>query len=220
MYTHSSVYVEGMVPKPAADTRARIIDAAFALFFRSGFVRVGVDAVAERARITKRTLYYHFDSKDALLAAVLESHHEQALATIRGWSATLPADAPSMLRWLFREIGSWAERPKWSGAGFTRMVMELADQPGHPARAIARRHKARIEGWLASELEARGVATPADAARQVMLLTEGCMSLLLVHRDRHYVEVAAEAAVRLVAAGRPSRQRQYARNVSQAMAAP
>ncbi len=127
----------------------------------------------------------------------------------------------STLRWLFREIGNWAAKPKWSGAGFARMVVELADQPDHPACAIARRHMAAVEAWLASELEARSVAAPADAARQVLLLTEGCMSLLLVHRDRHYVEVAAEAAVRLLAtADRAPRQRQYARNVSQAIVAP
>jgi hypothetical protein len=33
--------------------------------------------------------------------------------------------------------------------GFTRLVIELADLPGHPARLIARRHKAMLETQLA-----------------------------------------------------------------------
>ena len=192
------------MPRPSGDTRARIVEAAYALFFRNGFSRVGVDAVAEKARVTKRTLYYHFDSKDALLAAALEFHSGLALATIERWSATLPADAPAMLRGLFRDIAAWATKPRWAGAGFTRMAMELADQPGHPARVIARRHKATVESWLAAELERRGVRNSATVARRVQLLTEGCMSLLLIHGDRGYVEVAAEAAVALL----PSPQRQ------------
>ena len=146
---------------------------------------------------------------------MLEAHYALALATIAGWSKTMSGDATSMLRRLFREIGSWAATPRWSGAGFTRMVMELADQPGHPARAIARRHKATIESWLAQELERRGVADARRVAAQLQLLTEGCMSLLLIHGDRRYVEIAAEAAARLV-----QPQKQYARKVSQAIVAP
>jgi hypothetical protein len=37
-------------------------------------------------------------------------------------------------------LSGWASStPRWSGSGFTRLVVELADLPGHPARAIARR---------------------------------------------------------------------------------
>ena len=50
-------------------TRRRILDAAYELFYRKGFSRVGVDEIAELAGITKRSLYYHFESKDELLVA-------------------------------------------------------------------------------------------------------------------------------------------------------
>ena len=43
--------------KPAVDARRRIIQAAYDLFYRSGFARVSVDLVAEKAGFTKRTLY-------------------------------------------------------------------------------------------------------------------------------------------------------------------
>ena len=78
--------------------------------------------------------------------------------------------------------------------------MELADLPGHPARAVASRHKIAVETWLASELAARKVASAAIRARQLVLLLEGCTSLMLVHGDRRYAEAAAEAAKRLVRA--------------------
>ena len=58
------------MPRHAERTRRRILDAAYELFYRKGFARVGVDEMAAFAGLTKRTLYYHFKSKDELLAAV------------------------------------------------------------------------------------------------------------------------------------------------------
>jgi AcrR family transcriptional regulator len=72
--------------KIRTDTRRRIIDAAYGLFYRAGFARAGVDDIAEAAGVTKRTLYYHFDSKDALVAAVLAIQNELALARISQWA--------------------------------------------------------------------------------------------------------------------------------------
>jgi AcrR family transcriptional regulator len=43
--------------------------------------------VAEKAAVTKRTLYYHFDSKDELIAAYLETRDQPNLAVYRRWFA-------------------------------------------------------------------------------------------------------------------------------------
>ena len=83
--------------------------------------------------------------------------------------------------------------------------MELADLPGHPARAIAKRHKAILEGYLANLLEQAGIASAKDRAREIWLLSEGAMVLVLIHGDRGYIRSAAEAARRLLA-GRHKRR--------------
>jgi len=70
--------------------------------------------------------------------------------------------------------------------------------PGHPARAIARKAKATVEIWLTERLGAARVALPAKRARELMLLVEGAMTLMLIHGDRSYADAAAEAARRLV----------------------
>jgi AcrR family transcriptional regulator len=180
-------------------TRKRILETAYDLFYQKGYGRVGIDDIAERANITKRTLYYHFESKDELLARVLEFHHGLALTRIQGWSARLSGDVNGLIDMLFAELAAWAGQPRWQGAGFTRLVMELADLPGHPARAIARRHKAAVEHWLATQLAERHVDDAEGAAKQVMLLLEGCLSLLLIHGDKLYADRAADAAKQLVA---------------------
>ena len=186
------------MPRSSTDTRERILQAAYELFYAKGFARVGVDAVAEKAGLTKRTLYYHFKSKDDLLAAVLEHRGELALERIGRWAAALKGDAEAFVAALFRELSRWASKPGWEGAGFTRVAMELADLPGHPARAIARRHKAAVEAWLARELAARKVRQSARAAREIALLLEGCVALMLIHGSADYAAAAAGAARRLV----------------------
>jgi len=186
------------MPRRAEPTRRRIIDAAYEVFYKGGFARAGVDSIAEAAGVTKRTLYYHFDSKDALIAAVLDAQHELVLSRIQRWAKRASGDPARMVRILFEEFAAWAKKPGWQGSGFTRAVMELADMPGHPARAAARRHKAAIEGWLAEQFAERGIQRSRKLARQVMLLIEGCHSLVLIHGDTSYADAASAAARTLV----------------------
>lgn len=182
----------------AERTRRSILDTAYELFYRKGFGRVSVDEIAALAKITKRTLYYHFKSKDDLLAAVLTQHHELALARIRKYEDRYSGNMDTILTVLFSELAKWSAKPGWTGAGFTRLAMELADMPGHPARTVARRHKAAVEIWYAELLSNAGISSPSERARELALLTEGATALILIHGDRSYADVAARAAKRLV----------------------
>ena len=180
------------MPRSRAVTREQIIKGAYALFYRQGFARVTMDEIAAHAGVTKRTLYAHFDSKDTLLGEALHHHHELALEWIEKWSGKLDRGDPSSIDQLFTEIALWSSRQRWSGAGFTRLVMELADLSGHPARKIAKLHKAAVERRLASAFGS------AEAGAEVMVVIEGTLALLLVHGDRRYAEIGAAAAKKLM----------------------
>ena len=186
------------MPRSSERTRQRILDAAYALFRRKGYTRVSMDEIAAATAVTKRTIYYHFESKDALLAAVLETQHHLALAAFRTFGDSLSGSAEAIIDTLFRDLAVWSDKPRWAGSGFTRLVIELADLPGHPARVIARRHKAMLEAHLAELFARAGVSSPRETAREVWLLSEGAISLILVHRDRSYAAAAAEAAKKLI----------------------
>jgi len=193
------------MPPARHQTRDRILSAAYGLFYAKGYARVGVDSIAAAAGVTKRTLYNHFDSKDALLTAVLERQHVQALARIQEWGAGAShAAAPAeFLHAVFAALAAWAAKPRWQGSGFTRLTMELADLPGHPARTAASAHKQAVEAWLAYEVSRRGARDPEELARQTMVLLEGCLSLILIHGDTEYAAAAARAACRLAGDAAP-----------------
>jgi AcrR family transcriptional regulator len=153
-----------------------------------------MDAIARAAGLTKRSLYYHFDSKDDLTAAVLDHQHRLAFEHIGDWDDGTAETCADFLSTMFKQLEDWAQSPRWLGSGFTRLTMELAELPGHPARQSAHRHKAALEDWLASKLEKFGVENAGYMARQVVLLIEGAMTLTLIHGDTAYITAAAEAA--------------------------
>jgi AcrR family transcriptional regulator len=192
-------------------TRQRIADAAYDSFWRLGFKRTSLDSIAARAGVTKRTLYAYFRSKDDLLAAVLSDYATKLLGNLQQIAGRMPANRDGMIDSFFAQIAWWAKNtPRWSGSGITRLAVELGDLPGHPARALARRSKKTTEGWIADRLRSVRVARSGERAREIMLLMEGAMVLMLIHGDPRYIDAAARAAKRIAARRGPSSARRSA----------
>jgi AcrR family transcriptional regulator len=72
-----------------ADTRQRILDVALELFAEQGYEKTSLREIAERLDVTKAALYYHFASKEALLAGIVDSLVEPADELV-AWSQTQP----------------------------------------------------------------------------------------------------------------------------------
>ena len=180
-------------------TRERILDAAGKLFHSEGIRAISVDAVAAKAGVTKRTVYYHFRSKDDLIAAHLERRDQPNLSVFQRWFAEAEGDVADRVESLFRNLARSAQHPRWKGCGFLRTSVELVNLPGHPALTIGRAHKKRVEDWLCATMLDAGAAEAArPLARQIILLLDGAFSVVLLHRDPTYMEAAGEAASRLV----------------------
>jgi AcrR family transcriptional regulator len=191
--------------RSAAATRAKILTAAYRLIRRRGFARTKMNDIAAGAALTKRTLYQHFDSKDALLAAMLEMQHALSMAAFVGMIDRTEPDSGQLVETLFADLAAWSTAKEWEGSGFTRLAVELADLPGHPARRMARRHKAALERHLSERLDGAGVSEAARVAREILLLLEGTMVMILIHGDRSYAGAAASAARRLLQSHEHSR---------------
>jgi AcrR family transcriptional regulator len=160
---------------------------------------VGVDAVASKAGVTKRTLYYHFASKDDLVAAYLEGRHQPNLKQLALWYEAGIGGPGAKITSLFQQLAQSVRHPRWRGCAFQRTLAELAAMPGHPARKVGARHKRAFEDWLTAEFEAEALVEPQALARQVSILLDGAFAAALAHRDADYVEAAGDAAEALVA---------------------
>jgi len=60
-------------PKVVEDRREQIIDAAMRVFAQKGYSKATNKDIAREAGITTGLIYYYFDSKEALLKAILEA---------------------------------------------------------------------------------------------------------------------------------------------------
>jgi AcrR family transcriptional regulator len=180
------------------DTRTRIIDAASKLFYAEGIGRVSVDAVAEKAGLTKRTLYYHFKSKDDLVAAYLDARDQPNMQRMASWFEAAEGGPSEKVEAIFTHLAQAGRHPEWKGCGFLRTSAELAALPGHPAMKVGAMHKARFENWLAGRFESFDLNEAAVVAREVVLLMDGAFATALVHRDACYIEAAGRAAAALV----------------------
>ncbi|WP_136619964.1 MULTISPECIES: TetR/AcrR family transcriptional regulator [Mesorhizobium] len=194
------------MPEASSPTRKRIVDAATKLFYAEGIGRVSVDAIAEKAGLTKRTLYYHFKSKDDLIAAYLDARDQPNLKQMAGWFDAAEGGADRKVEAIFTNLARVARHPKWKGCGFLRTAAELASMPGHPAVKAGSRHKTNFEKWLAAELSARGVTAPHMLAREIVLLMDGAFSSMLIHHNPDYIGAAGHAAATLVRARTSSHQ--------------
>lgn len=180
---------------PRPPMKERILQAADDLFYAHGIQAVGVDAVAAGAGISKRTLYNHFGSKDALVAAYLERRTGQAIA------AEPEAPPLEQILGLFDGLARWFASKRFRGCAFVNAVSELGGEPHHPAVEVAASHKARRLAQVEGHLRALGVRDAAALAQQIQVLYEGAVAVSLVRGgDPNVAGTARDAACVLLAA--------------------
>jgi len=75
-----------------SDTRARIQQVALELFAEQGYERTSLREIAERLRVTKAALYYHFKSKEDIVRSFTEDYFCQLDALI-AWGRDQPPTA-------------------------------------------------------------------------------------------------------------------------------
>jgi AcrR family transcriptional regulator len=186
-------------PLPPAE---RILAAASKLFYTRGIRAVGVDTVAAEAVVSKRTLYSHYKSKDALIAAYLMARFKLAA----------PSDAPAREQLLgaFERLERILADGSFRGCPFVNAVVEIGD-PKHQAAAIAVQFKEQRRQWYRGLLERLGVKDPDQLATQLQLLNEGALATAVVRGDPTVARVARAAAEVLLDAAVPRREKRHNR---------
>lgn len=78
------------VRESTGGTRERIKAVALELFTEQGYEKTSLREIAERLNVTKAALYYHFKSKDDIVASFVEDRLEQ-MDALTAWADSQPA---------------------------------------------------------------------------------------------------------------------------------
>lgn len=189
--------------KTSDEVRRRLLEAAMTEFATHGFEGASTRAIARRAEAHQPQINYHFESKDALWRAVMDSLLEEVDEFLRPPSGEIREAMESTIRGLVRFA---AARPE-----LNRIMIHEASAPGPRLTWLLDTHlRPRYEafraGWEALHELGIGTHVPVDLFYHLMI---GAASLLhanapeaeemigIVASDPETVEAHADAMVKM-----------------------
>jgi AcrR family transcriptional regulator len=127
-------------------TRRRIIAAARKVFVKKGYARATIGEIITAAGVSRATLYLHFDSKFALLAAATEKLREEAVDGARQLTDVLMGDDRADLRrWVEWALRWYARNRPMALAGEEAQLSE--DKPTELERTVLDCLEPWVEMW-------------------------------------------------------------------------
>jgi AcrR family transcriptional regulator len=152
--------------------RTRILNAASELFYFEGINATGVGRIANRASVSKRTLYQHFPSKTTLVEEYLRQLRQQGG---EGENKSGPDSTPrARLLALFELTDAGGDRMR--GCPFHNAAVEAAGaMPG--VEHIVHLHKRDYVDGLTELAREAGAVDPEMLGNQIALLYEGASGL-------------------------------------------
>ncbi|PJE95383.1 TetR family transcriptional regulator [Streptomyces carminius] len=166
----------------SAESRRRILEAAAEIAAERGYEGTSIALVTQRSGLPASSLYWHFGSKDELLAEVIEHSYREWAAKIPAWEppADGAGDRRERLRSILRQAGrAMVDRPEFMRLGLMLMLERRAVEPAARARFLALRQevlKAMGEWWTAALPPGACAARPAlpsQLARLTMAAADG-----------------------------------------------
>lgn len=156
--------------KGGRGARQRILDAAAELFYHEGINATGVERLAARSSVSKRTLYQHFPSKTAVVEEYLRSIEDRVTNPLQG------ADQTPRERLLAVFEAPTARGGPLRGCPFHNAAVEAAgDMPG--VQEIVRASKRAFIDGLTELATQAGAADPQLLGNELAVLYEGAAAL-------------------------------------------
>jgi AcrR family transcriptional regulator len=171
-------------------TAGHIADVAGRLFYSEGLESLGVDRVSDLAGVTKKTLYRHFGSKDALVAAAVRGESPLAIPD-------RPADPAQGISDMFRQVVDFVSRPEFRGCPVLNAASRLSDFR-HPARQAIREQRLRRRAWFRDRAVELGAKNPDGFADQLIVAFDGGLASSMIFRSPAPAQAAVNIALMIV----------------------
>ena len=171
--------------------REQIVDAALRLFYQHGFNATGVDRIITEAKVSKKTLYSHFKTKDELILATLRKRDELFRNNLMRETEKKAQSPRDRLLAVFDVMTDWFNEKGFSGCMFINAVAEFGPQD-NPNHQLAAEHKRLVVDYIRGLADAAGADAPEALAHELNLLIEGAIVYAHVLGDKLAAERARE----------------------------
>ena len=158
------------------EKRERILWAAKSAFLEKGLRDASMDDIAAAAGTTKPTVYAHFNSKEELLAALLEMLKERSRGSLRSPEAYSSEPLEAVARYCGRVLEILATRDV---VGYQRAIVAAASHSPELARGVFENIFAESVRCLADYL--RRLGAPESDAELILSATTGLAALRLLY---------------------------------------
>lgn len=177
-------------------TSIRILSAAAVLFASNPYRDTSVDEIAEKAGLTKMTVYQHFKSKDRLFVACLRMRLERREAKLDQFFEGLRPDADRLLA-IFDWLEDWLNPKNFQGCSFVKAVSELSAIVPE-VREIAMEAKQKIRQRITTVAKTSGRTNSTELGQELALIFEGAQSLAFIEGSVRPAQVARRVAHKLL----------------------
>jgi TetR/AcrR family transcriptional regulator, transcriptional repressor for nem operon len=173
----------------ATQSKERILTAAKELFLSRGYGATTVDAICERAKLTKGSVYYFFDSKEDLGLAVLDWSLRRSAQMLASGPYVRVVD-PVEKAFAFLKHLEKCSPELWNGGCLLgSFAMELADTNSRMQQAVAGMFQALADTIaellqpIAAQCAGRQTRSASELADTLLGSIEGSIILAKAHRD-------------------------------------
>ncbi len=176
---------------------------ALELFSKNGIHATGIDMIVDHSGVTKKTLYAHFISKEALVVAVLRQYDELARNELKRQVENRGKTAKGRLLGIFDFAENWFLQDDFYGCLFINTVSEYSDK-GTPIRQICQEYKKLLKSYIRELCEQAGASNPQGLAEELAMLLEGATVTAQVSPSPKTAKIAKRVAKALIEKGIPS----------------
>ncbi|AEV81208.1 transcriptional regulator [Actinoplanes sp. SE50] len=170
----------------AKATREQIIEAADRLFYQQGYEHTSFAAIAEAVQISRGNFYYHFKTKDDILAAVIDARLAERRRMLDRWEAEEPTPAGRIRKYIEIPLANRADVQMY-GCPVGTLTTELA-KLDHASFVEANSVFTLFRTWLREQFALLGHESEADAlAMHVIAFSQGVATLANAFRDEGFI---------------------------------
>ncbi|EKE76290.1 TetR/AcrR family transcriptional regulator [Gallaecimonas xiamenensis] len=179
------------------DPISRLLDATETLIYQGGISATGMDAIVKASGVSRKTIYKHFGTKEALVAAALRRRDDKWMAWFEAGLAVFAGPRAQLLG-AFEVLAGWFASPDFHGCAFINTAGEVSS-PVDPVRQVAKLHKDKLQHSLRLRCQALGAQEPDELAGQLLLLMDGATTHALLSGRASVAVDAQRAAAALLA---------------------